>query len=182
MYRENSFDIKSWLRPYTATLKHQSNPHAFQFKLNDQGQGEMMYRNWAMANKKEWLPRDTPFVIVEQLPEGTPSLQRPDNLRCPTIDTMEGSLKHVSVRMNPEEIAWWEKFVRDERKRRTEWEAMTDDNYREAGVPFDLTAMGDFNHMSGNNEQNDEAYKKREKELKELIDKKNNFPPVSIHK
>lgn len=183
VYRENIFDIKSWLRPYTATLKHHSNPHAFRFKLNDQGQVEMTYRNWAMANKKQWLPRDTPFIILEQLPEGTPSLQRPDNSRCPTIEMMEGSLKHVSVRMNPEEIAWWENFIRGERKRRREWEEMTDDEYQAAGVHFDLQAMQHLNPALANNEQNDEAYKKREKELKELIEKKtNNFPPVSIQK
>lgn len=69
VYRENIFDIKEWLRPYMATLKHHSNPHAFRFKLN-KGQVEMTYRNWAMANK-EWLPKDTGFIILEELPEGT---------------------------------------------------------------------------------------------------------------
>ena len=182
VYRENIFDIKEWLRPHTATLKHHSNPHAFRFKLNDKGQVEMTYRNWAMANKKEWLPKDTGFIILEELPEGTPSLQRPDNTRCPTIEAMEGSLKHVSMRMKPEEVAWWQTFVIDERKRRTYWEGMTDEDYREAGAHFDLFAMQQLNPVSANIEQKDEAYKKREKELKELIAKKNNFPPVSKHK
>ena len=36
--------------------------------------------------------------------------------------------------------------------------------------------------MSSNIEEKDEAYIKREKEIKELIAKKNNFPPVSRHK
>lgn len=89
VYRENIFDIKSWLHPYTASLKHHSNSHAFRFKLNDKGQVEMTYRNWVMANKKEWLPKDTLFVILEELLEGSPSLQRPDNTRCPTIEAMD---------------------------------------------------------------------------------------------
>ena len=182
VYRENIFDIKSWLRPYTASLKHHSNPHAFRFKLKDKGQVEMTYRNWAMANKKEWLLKDTPFVILEELPEGSPSLQPPDNTRYPTIEAMELSLKHVSMRMNPEEVAWWKTFVRDERKRRTEWEEMADEDYLEAGAHFDLFAMQKLNPVSANIEQKDEAYRKREKELKELITKKNTFPPVSTHK
>ena len=129
VYRENIFDIKEWLRPYTATLKHHSNPHAFRFQLNDKGQVEMKYRNWAMADKKDWLPKETGFVILEELPEGTPSLQRPDNKRCPTIEAMEGALKHVSKRMKPEEVAWWQTFVKNERERRVDWEGMTDDDY-----------------------------------------------------
>ena len=183
VYRENIFDIKAWLRPYTATLKHHSNPHTFRFKLNDQGQVEMTYRNWAMANKKEWLPKDKSFIILEELPEGTPSLQRPDNMRCPTIEAMEGSLKHVSKRMNPEEVSWWQTFLKDEIKRRMDWEGMTDEDYREAGVAhFNLFAMQQLNPVSANIEEKDEAYIKRKKGIKELIAKKNNFPPVSRHK
>ena len=135
-----------------------------------------------MADKKEWLPKDGGFILLEELPEGTPSLQRPDNKRCPTIEAMEGALKHVSMRMKPDEVAWWHTFVQNERKRRTDWEAMTDEEYREAGAHFDLFAMRQSNPVSANIEEKDEAYKKREKELKELIDKKNKFPPVSRHK
>ena len=182
IYRENIFDIKSWLRPYTATLKHHSNPHAFRFKLNEQGQVEMTYRNWAMANKKEWLPKESPFVLMEQLPEGTPALQRPDNSRCPTIETIEGALKHVAVRMTPQEIGWWKAFVDNERKRRTEWEQMTDDEYKAAGAYFDLMTMKRSTPLTGRQEEHDEAYEKREKELKDLIDKKNKFPPVSFYR
>ena len=84
--------------------------------------------------------------------------------------------------MNPEEIAWWKKFVQDERKRRLEWEEMTDEEYQVAGEKyFDLMAMRKSNPELRKNEPLDEGYRKREKELNELIDKKNNFPPVSIH-
>lgn len=179
IYRENIFDIKSWLRPYTATFKHHSNPHAFRFKLNEHGEVEMTYRNWAMADKKEWLPDDGPFIVLEELPEGNPPLQRPDNSRCPTTDSMEGSLKHASVRMKPEEIAWWRKFVDEEKQRRKQWDEMTNDDYNEAGTYFDLMAMANLNPVTVNDDRQDEAYKKRDKELRELIIKKNNFPPVS---
>ena len=59
---------------------------------------------------------------------------------------------------------------------------MTDEDYREAGAHFYLFAMQQLNPVSANIEDKDEAYKRREKELKELIAKKNNFPPVSRHK
>ena len=54
---------------------------------------EKTYRNWAMAYKKGWLPKESPFVLMDQLPEGTPPLQRPDNSCFPTVKTMEGALK-----------------------------------------------------------------------------------------
>ena len=59
---------------------------------------------------------------------------------------------------------------------------MADEDYLEAGVHFDLFTMKKLNTVSANIEQKDEAYRKREKELKELIIKKNTFPPVSTHK
>jgi len=49
--------------------------HAFRFKLNEKGQVEMTYRNWAVAERKEWLPKEGPFIILEELPHGNPSLQ-----------------------------------------------------------------------------------------------------------
>lgn len=180
VYRENIFDIKSWLRPYIATLKHHSNPHAFRFKLNEQGQVEMTYRNWAMASKKEWLPKEGPFHIMEEMPEGYPPLLRPDNLRCPTAENMEGALKHVAVRMSPEELNWWNEFVKYERKKRALWEHMTDEDYETAGSHFDLMSMRSVTPLKNEKPEQDEAYKKREKALNELIAKKNSFPPVSL--
>ena len=41
---ENIYDVKSWIRPYVATLQHHSNPHTFRFKLNENGEVEMSYR------------------------------------------------------------------------------------------------------------------------------------------
>lgn len=57
---------------------------------------------------------------------------------------------------------------------------MTDEKYEEAGRYFDLMEESHSSpSLKDRAEKQDEAYKKREKELKELIDKKNNFPPVS---
>lgn len=56
---------------------------------------EMTYRNWAMASKKDWLPKEgQPFVILEDLPDGSLSLQSLDIARCPPAETIEGCFKH----------------------------------------------------------------------------------------
>ena len=55
----------------------------------------MTYRNWAMASKKDWLPKEgQPFVILEDLPDGSLSLQSLDIARCPPAETIEGCFKH----------------------------------------------------------------------------------------
>lgn len=54
---------------------------------------------------------------------------------------------------------------------------MTDEEYEEAGHYFDLMESHSSPCLKNWAEKQDEVYKKREKELKELIDKKNNFPP-----
>ena len=175
IYRENIFDIKSWLRDSTCTLKNHSNPHAFRFKLNEQGEVEMSYRNWAVAKKKEW---EGPYVVLRQLPQDTPYVQRPDNLRCPSIEAMEAALKHVSVRMTPEEVVWWQRFVEEEKERRRQWEEMADEDYQEAGSIFDLLRMR-YKPPETDATENDEAYNKREEELFRLFEKNNKFPKVS---
>ncbi|KAL9977195.1 hypothetical protein ACROYT_G014573 [Oculina patagonica] len=60
-----------------------------------------------------------------------------------------------------------------------QWDEMTNDDYNEAGTYFDLMAMANLNPVTVNDDRQDKAYKKRVKELRELIKKKNNFPPVA---
>ena len=58
------------------------------------------------------------YVVLRHLPQDTPSVQHPDNLRCPSIRAMQAALKHVSVHITPEEVAWWQRFLEDEKERR----------------------------------------------------------------
>lgn len=175
--RENIYDIKSWLRPYTATFKHHSNPHAFRFTLNEDGEVEMSYRNWAKAEKKEWLPKEGPFIVLRELPPGTPSILKPDNVKCPTEEAMENSVCQVQKRMTPQELAWWKEFITGEKQRREQWQAMKPEDYEEAGRNFDLLKMKYVSPPTGDEEE-DEAHQKREKDLQDLLQKKNSFPPV----
>ena len=51
---ENIFNIKSWLCPYTNTLKHHSHPHAFRFKL--------LRVKWRWHRGiGQWLPKTTGY-------------------------------------------------------------------------------------------------------------------------
>lgn len=140
-YRENIYDIKSWLRPYSATFKHHSNPHAFRFTLNANGEVEMSYRNWATADHKEWYPEEGPFVVLQELPAGTPSILKPDNEKCPSEEAMENNIRYVQKRMTPQELARWNEFINRERHLRGQWQAMKPEDYQTAGRNFDLLQM-----------------------------------------
>lgn len=73
--------------------------------------------------------------------------------------------------MNPDKLAWWKKFGEDEKGRQRQWEEMTYEEYEEAGRYFDLMEESHSSPSLKNRvEKQDEEYKKREKELKELID------------
>ncbi|XP_028517557.1 uncharacterized protein LOC114575939 [Exaiptasia diaphana] len=64
VFVENVYDVKSWIRPYIATFKNHSHPHAFRFKLNELGQVEMTYRDWANSKAKEWLPQPPSYQPI----------------------------------------------------------------------------------------------------------------------
>lgn len=84
-----------------------------------------------MASKKDWLPKEgQPFVILEDLPDGSLSLQSPDIARCPPAETIEGCFKYEWTQTN------WrggKNFVEDEKRRQRQWEEMTDEKYEQAG-------------------------------------------------
>ena len=88
-----------------------------------------------MASKKDWLPKEgQPFVILEDLPDGSLSLQSPDIVRCPPAETIEGCFKHECTQTN------WpggKNFVEDEQRRQRQWEEMTDEKYEQAGRYFE---------------------------------------------
>ena len=94
---DNIYDVKSWQRPHIATFKYHSHPHAFHFKLNDQGEVEMSYRNWANSKRKEWLPKEGPFIIMRELPPGKPSLLCPDLKKCPSVENIRDAIAKLKV-------------------------------------------------------------------------------------
>lgn len=170
---DNIYDVKSWQRPYIATFKYHSHPHAFRFKLNDQGEVEMSYRNWANSKRKEWLPKEGPFIIMRELPPGKPSLLRPDLKKCPSVENIRDAIAKLKVRMSVSEVEWWEKMANEEEKRVELWNSLSDEQYLEAGQSFDFFDIK-YEEPDPETEENGEEYQKREEELERLLKKKNN--------
>ena len=84
VYVDNIYDMKSWIRPYVATFQHHGTPHVFRLKKNGKGEVEMVYRLFAGGERKEWLPKEEPFIIMKDMPSGYPSLLRPENSKNAT--------------------------------------------------------------------------------------------------
>ena len=130
---ENIYDVKSWLRPYVATLKRHTNPHAFRFKLNGKGEVEMSYRPWAKSNRKDWFPKEGPISILQQVPQRKPSVLKPDFKKCSTEEEIRASVEKLSVRMTTGQRDWWTNMADLEASKRDQWESLTPEEYSQAG-------------------------------------------------
>ncbi|KAL9965925.1 hypothetical protein ACROYT_G029792 [Oculina patagonica] len=178
---ENIYNVKAWLRDYTSTLQHHSHPHAFRFKLNDDGDVEMSYRRWAKSARKEWLPKEGPFIVLCDIPPGKPAVLRPDLKKCPTVKVMKDSVEKLKIRMSTSEREWWENMIKDEEEKVTQWASLTDKDYRLAGETFDLLEFK-YSMPDPEPEPDDAEYKERNEKLLHLIAKKENHQPVKILK
>ena len=175
---ENIHNVKTWLREYTAKFQHHSHPHAFRFKLNENGDVEMTYRPWAKASRKEWYPEEGPFIVLSEVPPGKPAILKPDLKKCPSVKTMRDSIEKLKVRMSANERGWWEKRIEKEEEHGKLWESLSEDDYRKAGQTFDLL---NFTYVMPDPEQQDDdlEYQERNETLLRLIAKKENQQPVS---
>lgn len=122
---ENIYDVKSWLQPYVATLKHHSNPHAFRFKLNKNGDVEMSNRPWAKSARKEWLPEEGPIVVLRQVPPGKPGVLKADLKKCAMVNDIRDNVEKLWVRMTTAQLEWWKEMADKEARRRDQWESLT---------------------------------------------------------
>lgn len=168
---DNIYDVKSWQRPYLATFKYHSHPHAFRFKLNDRGEIEMTYRDWANAKRKEWLPNEGPLIIMRELPPGKPAILKPDLKECPTVATIKEAIAKLRVRMSVSELDWWENMAKEEEERVKLWNSLSDEDYLVAGRTFDLLEMK-YSELDQETDEVGEDYLKREKDLEQLMEKK----------
>ena len=141
VYVDNIYDMKSWIRPYVAAFQHHGMPHVFRFTKNEKGEVEMVYRLLAGGERKEWLPKEEPFVIMKDMPPGYPSLLRPENTKNSMPEAMEKALDHLKSRLTGADIEWWTSFIAKEIAKRETWENMTEEEYLEAGESFDISAL-----------------------------------------
>ena len=116
---ENIHDVKSWLRPYVATLQHRSNPHTFQFKLNENGAVEMCYRAWAKSARKEWLLEEGPIVLLRQVPPGKPAVLKSWLMKSVTVTDIRDNAEKLQVRMTTAQLVWWKEMADKEAKKGT---------------------------------------------------------------
>lgn len=178
---ENIYDVKSWLRPYVATLKHHTNPHAFRFKLNGKGEVEMSYRPWAKSNRPYWFPKERPITILQQVPPRKPSVLKLDFKKCSTVEEIRASVEKLSVRMTTGQRDWWTNMADLEASKRDQWESLTPEEYSQAGQSFDLLEF-QFQDADQDPEEDVEHGKRNERLLQQLLAKKENQLSVKIVK
>ena len=101
----------------------------------------MVYRLLAGGERKEWLPKEKPFVIMKDMPPGYPSLLRPENTKNAMPKVMERALDHLKSRLTGGDIKWWTSLIANEKAKREIWENMTEEDYLEAGKSFETSAL-----------------------------------------
>lgn len=178
---KNIYDVKAWLCDYQVTFQHHSHPHAFRFKLNEDGHVEMSYRKWAKSARKERLPEEGPVIVLTDIPPGKPAVLKPDRQKRATVKTMKDSVQNLQIIMSTSEGEWWENMVREEEKKVEQWNSLSKEDYHLAGESFDLF---EFKYTIPKEEQVDEdaEYKKRNEKYLNLLAKKENHQPVSPNK
>lgn len=139
----------------------------------------MTYRPWAKAERKEWLPKEGPFIILRDIPPGKPAVLKPDLKKCPTVKIMKDSVEKLKIRMTTEEREWWEKMIREEEERVKLWDSLNEEDYAEAGNSFDLLEFKYTMPDPDPVDQDDKEYNERDANLLRLIEKKENHQPVS---
>lgn len=117
------YDIKQWIEPYLNSIKNHVYPHSYTF-FKKNGKVEMKYKAW--ANDKTWLPEGTGFHLLNGVPEGTPSLVRPEFRKQLGIKELTDSVNKCK-RMNKEDRQWWNLFIQNEKRYRQKWEAASED-------------------------------------------------------
>lgn len=98
----------------------------------------MSYQPRAKAARKEWFPKEGPFIILWDIPPGKPSLLKPDLKKCPTVKVMKDSVLKLKIRMSKSEQEWWEAMIKEEEKKVKLWDSLSKEDYQQAGETFDL--------------------------------------------
>ena len=78
----------------------------------------MQYKQW--ANDETWLPHGLGLKILSKVPDGTPSLVRPDTNKMMEVDTLKDCVKKCK-KLKREQKEWWEVFINNERRYREKW-------------------------------------------------------------
>ena len=129
------YDIKNWLEPYLNGIKNHVYPHSYKFFKKD-GKVQMKYKAW--AKDKTWLPEGSGLQMLNGVPEGVPSLVRPDFRKQLETKQLEESVNKCK-RMSSEDRQWWKLFIDNEKRYRQKWEAASEEllkNYKKEQWPL----------------------------------------------
>lgn len=141
----------------------------------------MSYQPRAKAARKEWFPKEGPFIILWDIPPGKPSLLKPDLKKCPTVKVMKDSVLKLKIRMSKSEQEWWEAMIKEEEKKVKLWDSLSKEDYQQAGETFDLL---EFRYPEpvepAAHSEEDLEYREQDEKLLHLIEKKENHRPVSF--
>ena len=75
----------------------------------------MKYKAW--ANDKTWLPEASGLQILNGVPDGTPSLVKPEFRKQLDTKQLEESVSKCK-RMSLEDRQWWRSFIDNEKRYR----------------------------------------------------------------
>ena len=131
----------------------------------------MVYHLLAGGERKEWLPKEKPFVIMKDMPLGYPSLLRPKNTKNATPEAMERAVDHLKTRLTGADTEWWTLFVASrEREKREMWEEMIDEEYSEAEESFDICSLS-FKPLFPDQDDKDEDILRAEAAILQQLNK-----------
>ncbi|XP_072019537.1 uncharacterized protein [Amphiura filiformis] len=113
---KNMFNIRDWLMPSIAPMRHHTQHHVFRFTLNEQGKAVMHTRQWANMTK-EWTEcdkTDNINYIIQSHPEGIPDLV-PLCFIKPDLATFEVDIKKMEKFpwMKSDHLKEWGDFLQE---------------------------------------------------------------------
>ena len=135
----------------------------------------MKYKQW--ANEESWLPEGSGLQILTKVPEGVPSLVRPDTRKIMEVDALIDCVKKCK-RLTTAERKWWTEFTDKERIYREKWSSASEDYFGNAKKhKWYLNKLRPHKPLK-QLQRDDVDQQEREQNLENLLDKANRCPEV----
>lgn len=118
------YDIKNLLEPYLNGIKNHVYPHSYTFFKKKM---EKYKWNIKLGPTTKWLAEGCGLQMLNGIPEGTPSLVRPEfRKQLETVKQLEESVNKCK-RLSKEDRQWWKSFIDNEKRYRQKWEAASEE-------------------------------------------------------
>ena len=137
----------------------------------------MQYKQW--ANHESWLPDGPGLKILRSMPEGTPSLVRPDSAKMLDVSALAECVKKCK-RLNADQKEWWALFLDNEKRYREKWSSVSDDYLCKAKQGKWYLDQLKRHRQINDLQQRDMDQQQRENNLENLLNKANHCPKVCV--